>query len=71
MVDLVVAIGLGIATNPGPAHVFDTVPSSVMLTRFPLVLVPTFLVPISIVLHVASLKKLHEERSLAAVQPIP
>jgi hypothetical protein len=58
MVDLVVAIGLGIATNPGPAHVFDTVPSSVMLTRFPLVLVPTFLVPLAFTLHVVSLWQL-------------
>jgi hypothetical protein len=58
MADLVVAIGLGITTNPGPAHVFDTVPTSAMLTRFPLVLVPTFLVPLAFTLHVVSLWQL-------------
>jgi hypothetical protein len=58
MVDLVVAVGLGIMTNPGPAHVFDTLPSSVMLTRFPLVLVPAFLVPLAFALHVVSLWQL-------------
>jgi hypothetical protein len=55
MADLVVAVGLGVMTNPGPAHVFDTVPTSVLLTRFPLVLVPTFLVPLAFTLHVVSL----------------
>jgi hypothetical protein len=58
MADLAVAIGLGITTNPGPAHVFDTMPSSVMLTRFPLVLVPTFLVPLAFTLHLVSLWQL-------------
>jgi hypothetical protein len=58
MADLVVAVGLAITTNPGPAHVFDTTPSSVMLTRFPLVLVPTFLVPLAFTLHVVSLWQL-------------
>jgi hypothetical protein len=58
MADLVVAVGLGIMTNPGPAHVFDTLPASVLLTRFPLVLVPTFLVPLAFTLHVVSLWQL-------------
>jgi hypothetical protein len=58
MVDLVVAVGLGVMTNPGPAHVFDTAPTSVLLTRFPLVLVPAFLVPLAFTLHVVSLWQL-------------
>jgi hypothetical protein len=47
LVDLIVAIGLGIMTNPGPAQVFHTTPPSELVTRFPLVLVPTFLVPLA------------------------
>jgi hypothetical protein len=58
MTDLVVAVGLGVMTNPGPLRVFDTLPSSAMLTRFPLVLVPTFLVPLGFTLHVVSLWQL-------------
>lgn len=67
MADLVVAVGLGITTNPGPAHLFETVPSSVMLTRFPLVLVPAFLVPLAFTLHVISLWQLLGGRWAEAV----
>lgn len=56
--DLVVAVGLGIATNPGPARLFHTVPNSALVTQFPLALVPTFLVPLAFMLHVVSLWQL-------------
>ncbi len=36
----------------------DVQPTSELMTVLPMVLIPTFLVPLSIVLHVASLKKL-------------
>jgi hypothetical protein len=58
MADLIVAVGLGIMTNPGPAQVFHTSPTAEMLTRFPLALVPTFLVPLAFTLHVISLSQL-------------
>ena len=58
MADLVVAVGLGIMTSPGPAHVFHTTPTSELATGFPLALVPTFLVPLAFVLHVVSLWQL-------------
>ena len=58
MADLVVAVGLGVMTSPGPAQVFQTTPTSELATRFPLVLVPTFLVPLAFVLHVISLWQL-------------
>ena len=58
MVDLIVAVGLGVTTNPGPAQVFHTTPTSELVTLFPLVLVPTFLVPLAFTLHVASLWQL-------------
>jgi hypothetical protein len=58
MVDLVVAVALGVMTNPGAAQVFMTVPTSEMLTHFPLALVPTFLVPLAFTLHVISLWQL-------------
>jgi hypothetical protein len=58
MADLVVAVGLGIMTSPGPAQVLYTTPTSELATRFPLALVPTFLVPLAFVLHVISLWQL-------------
>jgi hypothetical protein len=58
LADLIVAIGLGIMTSPGPAQVFHTTPTSELVTRFPLVLVPTFLVPLAVALHVVSLWQL-------------
>lgn len=58
MADLIIAVGLGIMTNPGPTQVFFTTPSSEMVTRFPLALVPTFLVPLAFTLHVISLWQL-------------
>jgi hypothetical protein len=56
--DLIVAVGLGIMTSPGPTQVFETAPTSELMTHFPMALVPTFLVPIAFVLHVISLWQL-------------
>jgi hypothetical protein len=56
--DLVVAIGLGVTTSPGPGQLFHTTPTSALATRFPLALVPTFLVPLAFMLHVVSLWQL-------------
>ena len=58
MADLVVAVGLGTMTSPGPTEVFRTTPSSALATQFPLVLVPTFLVPLAFALHIVSLSQL-------------
>jgi hypothetical protein len=58
MADLIVAVGLGVMTSPGPAHVFHTTPTSEFATRFPFALVPTFLVPLAFILHVVSLWQL-------------
>jgi hypothetical protein len=58
MADLVVAVGLGIMTSPGPAQLFHTTPTSELVTHFPLALVPTFLVPLAFMLHVVSLWQL-------------
>jgi hypothetical protein len=58
LTDLVVAIALGVTTNPGPAHVFDTVPTSAALAHSPMALIPTFFVPLAMTLHVISLWQL-------------
>jgi hypothetical protein len=58
MADLVVAVALGVMTNPGRAQLFPSHPTSELLTAFPLALVPTFLVPLAFTLHVVSLWQL-------------
>jgi hypothetical protein len=58
MADLVVAVALGVMTNPGPTQVFYPVPNARMLTQYPLALVPAFLVPLAFTLHVVSLLQL-------------
>ena len=58
VLDLVVAVTLGVTTNPGPTQIFHTVPSSEMLTLFPLALIPVFAVPLSLTLHGVSLWQL-------------
>jgi hypothetical protein len=58
LTDLVVAIALGVTTNPGPAHVFDTVPTAAVMAQFPMAVVPTFFVPLAMTLHCVSLWQL-------------
>ena len=58
MADLVVAVALGVMTNPGPTQVFHPIPNAELLTQYPLALVPAFLVPLAFTLHVASLLQL-------------
>ena len=58
LADLVVAVGLGVTTSPGPAQLFHTSPTSELATHFPLALVPTFLVPLAFMLHIVSLWQL-------------
>jgi hypothetical protein len=58
MADLVVAVALGVMTNPGPTQVFHPIPNAEMLTQYPLALVPVFLVPLAFTLHVVSLLQL-------------
>ena len=53
-----VAIGLGVMTNTGPAQLIRTTPTSALVTQFPLVLMPTFLVPLAFVLHIVSLSQM-------------
>jgi hypothetical protein len=58
LADLIVAVALGIMTSPGPAQVLHSVPTSELVTHFPLALVPAFLVPMAFMLHIVSLWQL-------------
>jgi hypothetical protein len=59
IVDLIVAVAAGLTTSPSPLQLFAFDRPNELISAFPLVLIPTFLVPISVLLHWASLAKLH------------
>jgi hypothetical protein len=68
LLDLVVALSIGLAAAPGPLRRLAVTPSTAPLAVLPLVLIPTFLVPLSILLHVVSLRSLAGAR--AAVRAV-
>jgi hypothetical protein len=59
--DLIVAVGTGFLTAPSLLVSTAVQPTSELMTVLPMVLIPVYLVPLSIVLHLASLAKLHRE----------
>ena len=59
ILDLVIAVTTGFITSPSALFTYE--PPNELISVFPLVLVPVYLVPLSILLHLASLAKLHRE----------
>jgi hypothetical protein len=64
--DLVVALTLGLLTSPSPLQMFAFDQPNLIISEFPLILIPTFLVPLSILLHLAVWLKLAREREAAS-----
>lgn len=60
--DLVVAVTVGFLTSPSPLQVAAFDRPSGLIAMFPLVLIPVFAVPLSILLHFASLRKLRQDQ---------
>jgi hypothetical protein len=58
LADLVVAVTAGFLTSPSPFQLFAFDLPNELVSQFPLVLIPVFLVPVSVLLHLASLTKL-------------
>lgn len=63
LLDLAIAVTTGVLTSPSPVQRFALEAPNELISAFPLALIPTFLVPISILLHVASLTKLRKQSS--------
>jgi hypothetical protein len=61
LADLVVAVTAGFLTSPSAFQLFAFELPNELISRFPLVLVPVFLVPVSVLLHLASLTKLRRD----------
>jgi hypothetical protein len=56
--DLVIAVAIGFLSAPGRFQIFSLDAPNVLIGFFPLVMIPIFAVPLSIVLHLASLSKI-------------
>jgi hypothetical protein len=61
--DLVVAVATGFLTSPSPLQLLALDRPNELISSFPLVMIPVFLVPLSVLLHLASLEKLHQTDS--------
>lgn len=49
--DLVVALAMGALTSPGRAHLFSVDAPNLLVSSYPLVMIPTFAVPLALILH--------------------
>ena len=58
LVDFTIAVGIGLATAPGPFQLIVPSIPNTGVGLYPTVLIPAFAVPSSILLHVLSLRQL-------------
>lgn len=58
LADLLVAIPLGVLHAPGRLQLIVTDPTTEMMGMLPMALIPTFIVPVAIVAHIASFRLL-------------
>lgn len=58
--DLVIAVTMGFLTSPSPLQIASFDRPSALIAIFPLVLIPVYMVPLSILLHFASLRQLRK-----------
>jgi hypothetical protein len=61
--DLVVALTTGFLTSPSQLQLLAFDRPNDLISAFPLVMIPVFLVPLSVLLHLASLEKLRQTES--------
>jgi len=64
LADLVVAVGTGFLTSRSPLQLLALDHPNELIGRYPLVMIPVFLVPIAILLHLVSLQRLRETKSV-------
>jgi hypothetical protein len=64
LTDLIVAVATGVSSSPSAIQITAFDHPNELISMFPLVLVPAFLVPLWILLHIASLAKLRRGVSI-------
>lgn len=70
VLDFVVAVGTGVLTIPGALHLLAVETPNLMLTDWPLALIPAFAVPLFSVAHILSIR-LSLKRSAQAAAALP
>ncbi len=70
LADLAVAVTTGFLSSPSPIQTFAFDNPNTLITAFPLVMIPVFLVPLAVLLHLASLTKLSGAK-LGSMFPVP
>ena len=63
IIDLVLAVTLGVLSAPGPFQRLSLGTPNTVISTYPFILIPTVLVPLSILLHVFSLQNLRYVKS--------
>jgi hypothetical protein len=58
LTDLVVAVSTGFLTSPSPLQLLAFDRPNLLVASFPMVMIPVFLVPLAVLLHLASLERL-------------
>ena len=58
LLDLVAAVGLGATSSPGPIRLFSDAPGSAIMTSLPWILIPCFIVPALVAVHLAIFARL-------------
>jgi hypothetical protein len=62
--DLAVALAMGAMTSPGRAHLLALDAPNLLISSYPLVMIPTFAVPLALILHGIVLRRLPREAAL-------
>jgi hypothetical protein len=71
LTDLAVAVTTGFLSSPSPIQSLAFDNPNTLITAFPLVMIPVFLVPLAVLLHLASLAKLRQtEASSHEISPL-
>ncbi|MGO8953908.1 MAG: hypothetical protein ACLPWS_16770 [Rhodomicrobium sp.] len=66
LADLVIAVATGFLTSPGPLQQLALDHPNLLITAYPLVMVPAFAVPLAIILHILSLWQLNRQSESVA-----
>jgi hypothetical protein len=66
IIDLVVAVGTGFLTSPGPFELLAINHPNLLVSRYPLAMIPAFMVPLSFILHGICLWKLRRMAETSA-----
>lgn len=75
LADLAVAVTTGFLTSPSPLQMLALGRPNLLISAFPLAMIPVFLVPLSVLLHLASIRKLGQTEpapqtySISAMNP--